>query len=174
MSSGSRFVLIARLLVMAVMADAAFADLPPEPEDVAHKFYAALGSSERGIFEQQRKALSPLLSQNLNRLIVDALRAAAEYQRKNPTDKGTMVDGSCFFYGGRECSFTSYKIVRVARTSGKANVTVLLALVDQWTDATWENVLEMKQEGGKWVIDDVAHGNDKASLYLIQSIRYAQ
>ena len=178
MLSGKQCMLVACMLAVPGMAHAGQVALPPEPEAVVREFYAALQSDKPETLTRKLKAISPLLSQDFNRLIADARRAQAEYLWKNPTDKGFLGNGVCFFYGGGDCDFTSYKITRVARAGDKADVTVLLTLVDRWSDrpsdTVWENVVEMKRERGKWVINDVAYFGDKASLSLIEGMRTAK
>ena len=104
--------------------------LPSTPETVVHDFYATLLKPGPRPLSEELTELSVFLSQDLNHLIVNAQTADAAYLRKYPTDKGILGNGTCFFYGGGDCSFTSYRVMPAKDFGGTVKITVQLTLVD--------------------------------------------
>lgn len=141
------------------------------PETVVSSFYAILMNPRPQSLPQELKNLSVFLSQDFGRLIANAQSAEADYLEKNPTNKGILGDGTCFFYAGGDCSFTSYKVTKTLRASDAAKVTVQLTLAlpgsqPDHSPAEWENVVELKREKNRWVINDIEYFNTKASSLL--------
>jgi hypothetical protein len=144
----------------------------PSPETAVRDFYSMLMKARPQPLSRQLKALSVFLGQNLNRLIANAQNAGAAYLKKYPTDKGILGDGTCFFYGGGDCSFTSYKVTNTSRTGDLVNVTVQLTLVDNrpgYPSASWDNMVELNREKDRWVINDIEYFDSKASKILKES-----
>ena len=149
----------------------------PGPETVVRDFYAALMNPRPQSLSQDLKELSVFLSQDFNRLIANAQNAEADYLEKNPTNKGFFGEGTCFFHAGN-CSFTSYKITKTLRASNTVKVTVLLTLIDGWSAhpsaESWDNVVELKKENDRWVINDIEYFGLKASKLLKESAEEAR
>lgn len=148
------------------------ADSPsPGPETVVRSFYAILMNPRPQSLPQELKKLSVFLSQDFRRLIANAQNAEADYLEKNPTNKGILGDGTCFFYAGGDCSFTSYKVTKTLRANDTAKVTVRLTFTlpgNQYgySSAEWDNVVELKREKDRWVIHDIEYFDSKASSLL--------
>jgi hypothetical protein len=108
---------------------------------------------------------------------VNAQNAEAAYLRKYPTDKGILGDGTCFFYGGGDCSFTSYRVVLTKHTGDDVKITIQLTLVDDrpgYASVSWDNVVELKLENARWVIGDIAYFGTTASEVLKGSTEEAR
>lgn len=171
-----RLVVIVFFLLASVPAPGAD-NSSPAPETVVRDLYTALMKARPQPLARELRALSVYLSKDLNRLIADAQRADAAYLKKNPTDKGILGDGTCFFYGGGDCSFTSYKITKTSRAGAVVTVTVHLTLTDSrpgFPSASWDNVVELKRENNRWVIDDIGYFDSKASKILRESTEEAR
>lgn len=143
----------------------------PSPETVVRSFYAILMNPSPQSLPQELKKLSVFLSQDFSRLIENAQSAQADYLEKNPTNKGILGDGTCFFYAGGDCSFTAYRVAKALRASDTAKVTVHLTFAlpgsqPDYSPAEWENVVELKREKNRWVINDIEYFNSKASSLL--------
>ena len=97
----------------------------------------------------QLEALRPMLSRSLHRSVVRALEYQEAWSRKHPDEKPPFVDGDHFtsvFEGAK-----SFDIVRVAGERVRVRFHAPGA-----TD--WEDVVVVKKEGGRYVIDDVIFG----------------
>ena len=149
----------------------------PGPEAVVRDFYAALMNAKPQPLAQKLRELSVFLSQDFNRLIANAQSAEQNYLEKNPTNKGFFGEGTCFFHAGN-CSFTSYKITKTLRASNTVKVTVQLTLVDGWSAhpyaESWDNVVELKREKDRWLINDIEYFGFKASKLLKESTEEAR
>ena len=167
-----RRLFIALLLLVPLAAHGA--ERPsPAPQAVVREFYATLKKTELQPLSQELKAVSAFLSSDLNRLIARAEEADEAYLRKYPEDKGMLGNGTCFFYGGGDCAFTTYNITKVSQAGDGVNVTVQLTLLDErpgYPSASWEDVVELKKEKERWVIDDIGYFGTKASRELKDGI----
>jgi hypothetical protein len=148
------------------------------PESIVGNFYTTLNSNTPASpLDEQLKALSGFLSQELNRLIASAQQAEAAYLNKYPTDKGILGNGTCFFFGGGDCSFTSYRITETRQANDTATVKVQLALTDcrpGYPVSSWENVVALQKEKEKWVINDIGYFGSSAARNLKVAIEEAR
>jgi hypothetical protein len=124
------------------------------------------------------RTLSRFLSHDLTVLIADAMKADDEYLRKNPTDKGFLGDGTCFFYGGGDCDFSSYRVIGM-KSKGhavEARVELTLKNMNRPKDppTTWIDTVTLVQEKDTWVIRDIGYFGEKASHILKDDIQEAR
>jgi hypothetical protein len=156
-------------LSLAASLSAHGAGTAPSPESVVETFYAALMKTPAPPLVEELKALSVFLSQDLNGLIAGAQQAEAAYLKKYPTDKGILGNGTCFFYGGGDCAFTSYRVVKTLQSHDAVKVTVHLTLLDSrpgYPATSWQNVVALKREKERWVINDIEYFGSSASRNL--------
>lgn len=137
-----RSVLIALLLLDAAV------HAGDGPRDVVERFYTQhVADRPSGLPDgDQLKRVAPFFSERLNALIVNALKYRDEMIARDPEGKPPHVDGDEFtsvFEGPRAFEIVSVQgnHVRVRFTSDPS--------------ITWEDTIVVKQEHGRWVIDDI-------------------
>lgn len=168
-----------RLLPLLFLPLTAFAaDQSTETlETVVRSYYAALAKPQAGLREAL-KTLSPFFSAHLNKLVKQARAADDLYAKRFPTDAPPFEHGTCVFYGGGDCDFSSYEVVTATAQGAAAKATVELALIDRNRPAEppyrWVNTLILKTEHGKWVIDDIEYFDTRASDALREITKEAQ
>jgi hypothetical protein len=140
------------LLVAALVASGGCASAE-RPQSVVDAFYSAhlphrMGGLPSG---DELRRLQPFLSQRLHGLITAALAYQEDWIKQNPPDeKPPFVDGDYFsslFEGP-----SSFKVSRVVKEQDGWHVHVQFKY-DSAPD--WEDVVVVKQEDGRYVIDDV-------------------
>jgi large subunit ribosomal protein L7/L12 len=133
---------------------------------VVRSYYAALAKPQPGLREEL-KTLSPFFSAHLNKLVKQARAADDLYAKRFPTDVPPFEHGTCVFYGGGDCDFSSYEVVAATAQGAAGKATVELALIDRNRPGEppyrWVNALILKTERGKWVIDDIEYFDTRAS-----------
>lgn len=171
-----KILIIIFLFVFPLAAYGADSSLPA-PETVVSEFYAALKKTESQPLPQALRTLSAFLSRDMNALITSARNADEAYLKKYPADKGILGNGTCFFYGGGDCTFTSFKVLKGSRTGDLATVRVRLILTDTrpgYPPASWDNRVALKREKEKWVISDIEYFGSGASQVLKEAIDEAR
>lgn len=139
----------AALLVVAGL-DAGAAD---SPKAVVEQFYTTyIAERPAGLPDGAALArLQPYLSKRLHALIVAANVYQQEFAKSNPDEKPPFVDGDHFssvFEGPQ-----SFAIARVARRVRSHDVHVRFS--GGAGAPSWVDVVVVKKEAGKYVIDDV-------------------
>ncbi len=113
-----------------------------------------------------------------NELVGRALTADNAYSKKFPDDAPPFEHGSCVFYDGGDCSFSSYRLMETDRDDALAKTTVELSLTDPNRPSRppyrWQDTVTLKKMGGRWVIDEVEYPDGKASDTLKAIIQDAK
>ena len=148
------------------------------PELVVQVFYATLQKTMSSPLPQALRALSKFLTHDFNKLIAEAVIADDAYLKKNPGEKGFLGDGTCFFYGGGDCDFSSYKVGEVKKKGERIEVHVELSVKDMNRPKnppyTWTDVVILTRENDKWLIQDIQYFNSAASGVLKDNIEEAR
>jgi hypothetical protein len=95
--------------------------------------------------------LKPYLSAHLYQLIVQANAYSREWAKKHPDDKPPFVDGDHFtsvFEGPK-----SFEVAHVGRR--RSNAEVYVRFRGEPGTPEWTDVVVLKKEAGRYVIDDV-------------------
>jgi hypothetical protein len=146
-------------------------------ETVVRSYYAALAKPQPGLREAL-KTLSPFFSVRLNKLVKHARAADELYAERFPTDVPPFEHGTCVFYGGGDCDFSSYEVQTATARGLEATVQVELSLTDRNRPGEppyrWVNTLILTTERGRWVIDDIEYFDTKASDALREIIKEVQ
>jgi len=151
-------------------------NLLSSPENVVDSFYNTITRYRKKSFSSELKALSVFLDKDFNALIQNAQKADTAYLKKYPTDKGILGDGTCFFYGGGDCFYTSYKITNIEMNDDNAKISVHLILTDErpgYPCFEWDNFVYLKKEKNKWLIHDIGYFETNATKVLQESIEDA-
>jgi len=141
---------VAFLLVAVLAVSCAAAE---RPQSVVDAFYSAHLPHRTGGLPSgdELRRLQPFLSQRLHGLITAALAYQEDWVKRNPPDeKPPFVDGDYFssvFEGPG-----SFKVSRVVKEQDGWHVHVRFKYEPA---PDWEDVVVVKQENGRYVIDDV-------------------
>lgn len=130
-----------------------------QAQDAAANFYRSYRSlRESGGLtgipnETQLARLSALLSTELRDLLGAALREQERCARQFPGDKPPWIEGDIFssnFEG-----FTSFRVsASKAREAGR-DVTLRFAYTDGKYRVKWSDTLVLRNEAGRWLVDDI-------------------
>lgn len=145
-------------LSIAVVAPATPANAAELPEDVVEAFYTAylLGSMSGLPAVDEMAGLSPYLSPGLVRLIEAARAEQQAFMTQNPGEKPPWIEGDLFsslFEGP-----TGFMVGAAAGDAGGTRVSIRFTFTDpEDSEATvaWEDAVILREEGGRWLIDDV-------------------
>lgn len=148
------------------------------PQATVRTFYATLAKPQPD-WQRQLHDLEPMLSGGLNALLRRALAADDAYRRKFPDDAPPFEHGSCVFYGGGDCAFTGYRLIRIEQGTGQARITVELSLTDEQRPAQppvrWRNTVTLaRMTDGRWLIDEIQTPDGKTSDSLQAIVRAAR
>ena len=147
-----------------------------KPGPIVRDFYAELAKVRTGL-RQELKHLSPFLTSHLNELTDRAFVANESYRKRFPTEAPPFEHGSCEFYGGGDCHFSSYKVLKTDKRGATMRTTVELTLIDTNRPGepphVWRDTVILKMELGRWAIDDIENPNGKASETLKRIARDA-
>ena len=171
-----KFPSILALLLIAVTALGAQGGLQ-SPNDIVRLFYESLKNPLPDL-SRDLDRLSPFLSVHLSGLLEQARTADALYSTKFPTDVPPFGHGTCVFYGGGDCDFSSYSVLAVNRHGATVQATVELLLKDgnrpSQPPYRWLNTVMLKTERGRWVIDDIKYFDGGASDTLGEIVKDAE
>lgn len=123
---------------------------PATPRDAVSAFYTEYihqrspGLPEGPALERMR----PMLSERLYGLIANALQYSSDYEKAHPGDKPPFVDGDAF-----TSNFEGADRFEIVSADGN-EVTVKF----HYETSGWNDVVVVKEERGRYVIDDVKFG----------------
>jgi hypothetical protein len=167
---------ILAVMLMAVTALAA-PDDSQSPNYAIRLFYESLRNPLPDLGRDLDR-LSPLLTVHLNGLLEQARIANALYTNRFPDEAPPFEHGTCVFYGGGDRDFSSYSVLANKRHGETAQVTVELSLKDNNRPSQppyrWRNIVMLKAERGRWLIDDIRYFDGGASETLIAIVKDAQ
>jgi hypothetical protein len=131
-----------------------------EAKDAAVNFYRSYAKLRAGGLtgipnEAQLAQLAPLITPELRDLFGVALREQKRCEDKFPDDKPPWIEGDIFsssFEG-----FTSYKAAASRPRGQGRQVTVSFVYAEGKTRVKWTDALVLKNEGGRWLVDDLIH-----------------
>jgi hypothetical protein len=106
--------------------------------------------------EVEQAALAPFLSERLERLLEQARARQSEFGQQFPGEKPPLVDGSLFssmFEGP-----TSFEVGAAVKGPGKDGVTRVPVSFRDGSEAAWQDVVLVKREQDRHVIDDIEYG----------------
>ena len=106
--------------------------------------------------DEEQAALSPFLSERLERLLEQARARQAEFGQQFPGEKPPLVDGSLFsslFEGP-----TSFEVGPAVKRAGQDGVTRVPVSFRYGNEAAWQDVVLVKREQDRNVIDDIEYG----------------
>lgn len=128
----------------------ACASAPSSPQRAVSDFYRAfIAHPSPGLPEGKDLArLRPMLSDRLYTLITSALQYSDEVAKAHPGDKPPFVDGDPF-----TSNFEGPQSFAITRVDGN-DVHVTFT----YEGGQWEDVVVVKEERGRYVIDDVRYG----------------
>ena len=136
--------------LLAVLGGCASAQ---RPESVVDAFYSAYLPGRSGGLPSgdELRRLQPFLSQRLYGLIVAALEHQEDWVKRNPPDeKPPFVDGDYF-----SSLFEGPGSFQVSRTEAVPDGWHVHVHFKYGSAPDWEDVIVVKQENGRYVIDDV-------------------
>jgi len=144
--------------------------VPPTPAKVVRSFYGALTHSSSSLAQDMAR-IAPLLTERLNDLVSKALAADLRFAETHPGEVPPLEHGTCVFYGGGDCEFSSASVSAGALDGGNARVIVELVLKDRNHPKDrpyrWANTVLLKYERGRWAIDDIRYFDSGASEALV-------
>src|ERR1700690_3091053 len=111
---------ILAVMLIAVTALRAHDD-SQSPNDVVRLFYESLRNPQPDLGRDLDR-LSPLLTVHLNGLLEQARTVDAQYTNRFPQDAPPFEHGTCVFYGGGDCDFSSYSVLANKRRGATAQV----------------------------------------------------
>jgi hypothetical protein len=135
-----------------------------EAEKVTADFYETyLKTTESGLpSSENMKKLSRFFSHKLNRSLIDAKQKQADYAKRYPGEKPPLIEGDLFsslFEGP-----TGYNVESVISKNDLFRVVVRFVNADpkmgDGKPFNWKDAVVVKQENGRWVIDDVEYLGD--------------
>jgi hypothetical protein len=155
-------VLLAPLLALTLASGQTLAQTPGQTSstEFAARFYRTyLKLKVRGLPDaEQYKALSPLLSSDLQRLFEAARIEQAKAIAEHPDEKPPWADGDLFtslFEGA-----TSFRLGRPKRRGEYTDVPVRLAYRGGGAVSRWEDTLVLIRTGDGWRVWDIKLNGD--------------
>ena len=147
------------------------------PEATIRSFYTTLAKPQADL-RRDLKAVSPFLSPQLKKLVGRAWVADESFRRRFPHEAPPFEHGTCVFYGGGDCDFSSFKVLRTQRDSATIKCTVELALIDRnrpnEPPYRWLNTVMLTMDHNQWVIADIEVPGGRASESLRRIAKDAQ
>jgi len=146
-------------------------------EAVVVRFYRFLDTPAGRLITKDNTTLFSYFSSEVSRSLHTALAADENYLKKYPTDKPFFGDGTCIIYGGSECSFNSFRIIKTVSTMHQATVRVELSYADPRAPQSvtqWENTVYLHHENGQWRIVDMVRFKEKFTETLKTIVDEAQ
>jgi hypothetical protein len=162
------------LLVVLVMGSGSVFAQQQNPEAFAGSFYQKyLELNIRGLpDERQLKALSPFLSEDLQRLFVKARAEQQQFIKKNPEEKPPWIEGDLFtslFEGAR-----SFKVGKAKKRGNYVDVSVGFEYQEGGSTSRWNDELVLVRTKNGWRVHDVLLKGDwqfKGGSSLRQSLK---
>jgi hypothetical protein len=167
------------LLVPLFVSLAAFGEdgTSGAPEATIRSFYARLAKPQADL-RRALKAVSPFLSPQLNKLVRRAWVADESFRKRFPNEAPPFEHGTCVFYGGGDCDFSSFKVLRAQRDGATIKCTMELALTDRnrpnEPSYRWLNTVILMKDHNQWVIVDTEVPGGRASESLKRIAKDAQ
>ena len=140
--------------VLLLLLSACATTTAPAPQSVVSDFYEAYvalhppGLPDGAALERLR----PFLSEQLQQLIAAALQQRDAFEKAHPDEKPPFVDGDQF-----SSLFEGPKSFAIARTDALSDDTWSVHVQFTNDEAHWEDVVVVKKERGRYVIDDVLY-----------------
>jgi hypothetical protein len=125
------------------------------PEAAAKAFYETLlRLKPQGLpNEAQMKELSPMLHEDLAKLIAKAGAEQKEFIRKNPDEKPPFIEGNLF--GSSYEGMHTFKLAAPLVHGDRATVPVYLEYKEGETVVRWVDVLILARVGAEWRVWEI-------------------
>lgn len=131
---------------------------PVDPANVAEQFYAATRAArvDGAPSPEQLAALAPYLSDSLHALLAAAQRLQEADMARAPDEKPAFADGDLFsslFEGPTAVTAVSDSVRGPTHA-----VTLRMTYREAEPPTEWSDVVVLRTEHGRWVIDDIEYG----------------
>lgn len=148
---------LAALLTLAISCPCVDAeDLETsDAKTVADRFYKTyLKLNPQGLpTEAQMKEFAPLLSSELNVLLVKALRGQQKFIKENPSEKPPWIEGNLF--GSLFEGMHSFALGTPVTNDDKASFPVTLEYREGTKSIHWIDVIALENVNGEWKVWDI-------------------
>ena len=148
-------ILITLLVLLLAPVQPAAAQGSPSATQVANRFYRTyLKLKILGLpNSEQMKALTPLITPDLNDLFEAARKTQAQFIKDHPDEKPPWADGDLFtslFEGAQ-----SFKLGRPTANGDRAEIPVQLEYHQGGSTTRWSDVIVLMRDKNRWLVSDI-------------------